>query len=109
VLSAVLDRVEQVGEIAGGVGSADLRHDLRLSDPPGHAPWPQPKRHRTPGSGREEAAQVLAIRLEGAPAVARQERHGSKLGLIELGTVERRLHRRGVESDRGHGCISSSC
>ena len=33
VLAAVLDGIEQVGEVAGGVGGTDLRHEIRLSDP----------------------------------------------------------------------------
>jgi hypothetical protein len=51
----------------------------------------------------EEAAQILAVRLEGAPAVARQERRGSELGLVECDIVERRLHRCVGGSDRVHG------
>ena len=32
VLAAVLDGVEEVGEVPGCVGSAHLRHEIRLSD-----------------------------------------------------------------------------
>jgi len=32
VLASVLDRVEDVGEVSGGVGSAHFRHEIRLSD-----------------------------------------------------------------------------
>jgi hypothetical protein len=55
------------------------------------------------GGPLKEAAQILAVRLERAPAVARQERRGSKLGLVEPGIVQRRLHRRVGGSDGGHG------
>ncbi len=31
-LAPMLDGIEQVGEVSGGVGSTDLRHNIRLSD-----------------------------------------------------------------------------
>jgi hypothetical protein len=55
------------------------------------------------GGPLEEASQVLAVGLEGAAAVARQERRGSELRFVERRIVERRLHRRVGGSDRGHG------
>jgi len=55
------------------------------------------------GGPLEEAAQILAVRLESAPAVTRQERRGSELCLVECDIVERRLHRRVDGRDRGHG------
>lgn len=32
VLAAVLDGIEQIGEVAGGVGGTHLTHEIRLSD-----------------------------------------------------------------------------
>jgi hypothetical protein len=61
------------------------------------------------GGPLEEAAKILAVCLERAAAVASQERRSSKLRLVEPGIVERRLDRCGGGTDRGHGCISSSC
>jgi len=53
------------------------------------------------GGPLEEAAQVVPVRLQGAAAVARQERRRRELRLVEPGIVERRLHRRTGGSDRG--------
>jgi hypothetical protein len=32
VLAMVFHVVEQIGEVAGSIGSSDIRHDIRLSD-----------------------------------------------------------------------------
>jgi hypothetical protein len=60
------------------------------------------------GRPLEEPAQVVAIRVQRAPAVASQERNSGELRVIDDKVVARRLDCRRCRVDRGHGCSSSS-
>ena len=68
----------------------------------------QPARRAVVDSPLEEAAQVVAVGVQRAPAVARQKGDGCQLGFIDDGVGLLQLERRRSRLDGGHGSASSS-